>query len=205
LNEQKREFIAFLVEIQALQFGEFTLKSGDKSPFFVDLGCVRSGKALQFLGRALALGLRDRFPGASLLFGPAYKGIALATAAAIGCWAELKRDLPVCYNRKESKGHGEKGMFIGQAPTARDRVVIIDDVLSSGGTKLDAAKALEEAFGVRPEGVLVTVDRTRKDCEYDRSSLPVHALVDIHDLAEYLKMGKDPRAELVERFWEGKR
>ena len=143
MNERKKEFIAFLVESQALQFGEFTLKSGDKSPFFVDLGCVRTGKALQFLGRALAQGLKERFPAATLLFGPAYKGIALATAAAVGCWSELGKDLPVCYNRKESKGHGEKGLFIGQAPTPEDRVVIIDDVLSSGGTKLDAAKALE--------------------------------------------------------------
>jgi orotate phosphoribosyltransferase len=203
MDSKKSEFIAFLVESQAVQFGEFTLKSGEKSPFFVDLGCVRTGKGLEYLGRSLASGLHERFPEVTLLFGPAYKGIALATAAAIGCWTALGRNVPVLYNRKEQKGHGEKGLYIGQAPTAADRVIIVDDVLSSGGTKLEAAQAIQEAFGVRPEGVIVTVDRTRKNAAYDRVSLPVHALVTIGDLADYLKASNDPRAALVQRFSEG--
>ena len=204
MNDRKQELIAFLVETEALQFGEFTLKSGDKSPFFVDLGCVRSGKALERLGRFLAEGLRESFPGATLLFGPAYKGITLATAAAIGCWSAAGKDLPVCYNRKESKGHGEKGAFIGQRPAKGDRVVIIDDVLSSGGTKLESAHAIEQAFGVKPVGVLVTVDRTRKDAGYDHAALPAHALATLHDLADFLTERHDERAELVRKFWEGK-
>jgi len=203
LNERKRELIAFLVESEALQFGEFTLKSGDKSPFFVDLGCIRTGKALATLGRFLAEGLRESYPEATLLFGPAYKGIVLATAAAIGSHALTGKDLAVCYNRKEQKGHGEKGAFIGQRPGKADKVVIVDDVLSSGGTKLEAAQALEEAFGVRAQGVLVAVDRTRKDCEYDRTALKVHALVDLKDLVEFLEAKGDSRAALVQRFWEG--
>lgn len=203
MDSKRHEFIAFLVESQALQFGDFTLKSGEKSPFFVDLGCVRTGKGLEYLGRCLATGLRERFPEVTLLFGPAYKGIALATAAAIGCWTALGRNIPVLYNRKEQKGHGEKGLYIGQVPAPADRVVIVDDVLSSGGTKLEAAQALQDAFGVRPEGVIVTVDRTRKNARYDRVALPVHALVTIADLADYLKANNDPRAALVQRFSEG--
>ena len=204
MNPDKRELIAFLVECEAVQFGEFTLKSGDKSPFFVDLGRVCSGKALDFLGRRLARGVKQHFPGAKLLFGPAYKGIALASAAAQGCWAEDQRDMPVCYNRKEAKGHGEKGLYIGQLPTKEDQVVIIDDVLSSGGTKLESAHAIEQAFGVKPVGVLVTVDRTRKDAGYDHAALPAHALATLHDLADFLTERHDERAELVRKFWEGK-
>ncbi|MBI5543245.1 MAG: orotate phosphoribosyltransferase [Deltaproteobacteria bacterium] len=203
MNPEKRELIAFLVESEAVQFGEFTLKSGDKSPFFVDLGRVRTGRGLEFVGRQIARAVKERFPDATLLFGPAYKGIALATAAAVGFFREQGRDLAVCYDRKEGKAHGEKGLFIGQHPRPQDRVVIIDDVLSSGGTKLEAAKALEEAFGVRPVGVIVTVDRTRKGCAYDHAALPVQALADIHDLADYLTEKDDPRATLVRRFWEG--
>lgn len=203
MNPEKRELIATLVQCEALKFGDFTLKSGDKSPFFVDLGHVRSGRALDFLGRRIARGVHERFPDATLLFGPAYKGIALGTAAAIGFHAELGRDMPVCYNRKESKAHGEKGLFIGQAPTPKDKIVIIDDVLSSGGTKIEAAQAIEQAFEVRPIGVLVIVDRTRKGCGYDHAALPAHALATIHDLAEFLEERGDARASLVRRFWEG--
>lgn len=203
MNEAKRELIGFLVQCGAVQFGDFTLKSGEKSPFFVDLGQVRTGHALDFLGRRLARGVRAHFPEATLLFGPAYKGIALATAAAIGFHADFGRDLPVLYNRKEGKAHGERGVFIGQAPKAEDRIVIIDDVLSSGGTKLESAQTLEAAFGVRPVGVLVTVDRTRRGSSYDHAALPAHALATIHDLAAFLEERGDSRAALVRRFWEG--
>jgi len=204
MNPGKRELIAFLEECEALRFGEFTLKSGAPSPFFVDLGRVRTGRARDLLGRRLDRAVSERFPDCTLLFGPAYKGIALATATALGLWAEQGKDLPVCYDRKEGKAHGEKGSFIGQAPSPRDRVVIVDDVLSSGGTKLDAARALEEAFGVRPVGVVVTVNRMRRGAEYDHQALPAHALADIQDLAEFLTEKGDERAELVRRFWEGR-
>jgi orotate phosphoribosyltransferase len=206
MNAEKREIVAFLVECGAVKFGEFTLKSGDKSPFFVDLGHVRSGRALDFLGRRLARAVAAKFPDTTLLFGPAYKGIALATAAACGFWSELQRDVPVLYNRKEGKAHGEKGMFIGQHPTPQDRVVIIDDVLSSGGTKLESAQALHEAFGAKAAGTVVCVDRRRRDADYDESVLPLGALADIGDLADYLDAtGDATRAALVREFREGKR
>lgn len=201
MNKAQRELIGLLIETEALQFGSFTLKSGESSPFFVDLGRVRTGWHLDRLGRRLGQAVAERFPDVTLLFGPAYKGITLATVAAIGCLRACNKDLAVCYDRKEAKAHGEKGRFIGQHPTPRDRVVIVDDVISSGGTKLEAAKALEEAFGVQPVGVLVTVDRTRRGHHF--SALPVHALATLHDLADYLAERGDPCAEQMRRFWEG--
>jgi|WetSurMetagenome_2_1015567.scaffolds.fasta_scaffold392060_2 orotate phosphoribosyltransferase len=195
------ELIRFLIECKAVQFGDFTLKSGEKSPFFVDLGCVATGRQLTFLGEAFGRATAEHFPNATLLFGPPYKGIVLASVTAEGYYRTTGRDLGVCFNRKEAKGHGEKGVFFGQKPTAKDQIVIVDDVLSSGGTKLDAAKALGDAFGVRPLGVLVALDRTRKGHAF--TELPLVALVTIADLAQYLDDAKDDRAALVRRFYEG--
>ncbi|MBI5511859.1 MAG: orotate phosphoribosyltransferase [Deltaproteobacteria bacterium] len=196
-----RELIAFLIECKAVQFGDFTLKSGEKSPFFVDLGCIASGRQLTFLGQALGRGISARFPDTTVLFGPPYKGIVLATAAAQGFAAHSGRDLGVCFARKEAKGHGEKGLFFGHKPAASDRTLIIDDVVSSGGTKIDAARALFEAFGVQATGVLVVLDRTRKGHAF--TELPLYALVDILDLAGYLESQGDDRGRLLRRFYEG--
>ena len=164
---------------------------------------MRSGRALEALGRRLAAALLERYPEATLLFGPAYKGIALATAAAAGAWSAHGRDLGVLFDRKESKAHGEEGLFIGQHPRPGDRVVIIDDVLSSGGTKLQAARALQATFGVEAEGILVTLDRTRRGSRFD--ALPVHALAGLEDLAQFMAERGDERAALVRSFWEGGR
>ena len=196
-----RELIAFLIECKAVQFGDFTLKSGETSPFFVDLGCVATGRELTFLGDALGRAVAEHFPDTTLLFGPPYKGIVLATIAGQGFSLATGRDVGVGFNRKEAKGHGERGIFFGQKPTASDRVVIVDDVLSSGGTKLDAARALEESFGVKPTGVLVILDRTRRGHAF--KELPLVALVSILDLAQYLDDQKDERGAVVRRFYEG--
>ena len=203
MSNERREVIELLLEHEAISFGSFTLKSGESSPFFVDLGQLRTADALQAVGRMLARELVKRFSNATLLFGPAYKGIALATATALGCLAEHGRDMPIAYNRKESKAQGERGAFIGQTPRPNDRIVIIDDVLSSGGTKLEAAQAIESAFGVLPIGVLVVLDRTRRMSPYDGRRLPAFSLCNVVDLADHLMSRSDDRGELVRRFWQG--
>ena len=116
MKTEKREFIQFLVDSGCLKFGDFQLKSGDRSPFFVNLGQADSGAKLDALGRALADAVAAAFPEATLLFGPAYKGIALAVAAAASAWYRQGKDIRFFYDRKEAKAHGERGKFIGHLP-----------------------------------------------------------------------------------------
>lgn len=196
------ELIAFLESTGALRFGDFTLKSGDKSPFFVNLGDVAAGRELHELGEHLARGLREHWPQATHIFGPAYKGIVLATATAAAAWRLWEWDLAVSYDRKEAKAHGEGGKVVGKLPHPGDVCVVVDDVFSSGGTKVEAVNKLR-ARGVDPVGVLVAVDR-RRDSAPPVPELPTTAaLATISDLATYLDQRDPARAAQVREFKRG--
>ena len=202
MNDLRDPLISLLIRCGAVRFGDFTLKSGEPSPFFVDLGAVVRGDDLLTLGAALARGLRSRFPEATLLLGPPYKGIVLATVTAVAAARDFAWPLSVLYHRKEVKSHGELGLFVGPRPAPDDRVVVVDDVISSGGTKLDAARLLERTFGAGPRGILVVLDRTRKGCSFDRERLPVQALITMLDLAEHLEARGDARGQAIRRYHE---
>ena len=136
MQEYQKEFIVFLVEQGVLSFGDFTLKSGRHSPYFVNMGAVDDGPALRRLGSFYASLIKDRFPDTiNVLFGPAYKGIPLAAAAATALDADHHVSVKVSFDRKEAKGHGEKGKIFGHVPKDGDQVVIIDDVFTTGETK----------------------------------------------------------------------
>ena len=159
MHPYQRDFIDLALARDVLRFGEFTLKSGRQSPYFFNLGRIDSGAALARLGEAYAAAMvRAELP-VDMLFGPAYKGIALAAATAIALATRHGRDLPWAYNRKEAKDHGEGGMLVG-APLA-GRVLIVDDVMTAG-TAVRESLALIRAHGATPAGVLIALDRQER-------------------------------------------
>jgi orotate phosphoribosyltransferase len=159
MQPHQREFLDLALRKNALRFGEFTLKSGRVSPYFFNAGLINSGSGLAALGRAYAQAAMDSGIAFDMLFGPAYKGIALATATAMALAQDHGRDLPVAFNRKEAKDHGEGGALIG-APL-QGRVLIVDDVISAG-TAIRESLALIRAHAATPAGVLIALDRQER-------------------------------------------
>ncbi|KAJ1564153.1 hypothetical protein HK405_015684, partial [Cladochytrium tenue] len=133
MKDYQRDFIAFAEASGALRFGDFVLKSGRRSPYFFDAGRLSSGKAMTTVGRAYAGAIQTAQIEHDVLFGPAYKGIPLATAAAMALSTETGRDVPFAYSRKEAKDHGEGGRVVGAAALAGGaRALLVDDVMTAG-------------------------------------------------------------------------
>lgn len=190
LKDYQRRFLDAAIACQALRFGQFTLKSGRSSPYFFNAGRFDGGAALDTLGRCYAQALADAGLDFDMLFGPAYKGIPLATALATRL-AERGRDVPVAFNRKEAKAHGEGGLLIG-APLA-GRVLIVDDVITAG-TAIRESISLIRSAGAVPCGVLIALDRQERGQTGTRSAtqevaaefdLPVVAIASLTDLLTY--------------------
>jgi len=191
MRDYQKDLIEFAVERGVLRFGEFTLKSGRRSPYFFNTGLFDTGEALCRLGRGYARAALDAGVGFDMLFGPAYKGIPLVAATAMAL-AELGGgDLPWAFNRKEEKDHGEGGRLVG-APL-NGRVLVVDDVISAG-TSVAESVALIEAAGARLAGVLVALDRQERGAGArsatqevaERHGVPVTAILDLDALVEYL-------------------
>ena len=159
MKPYQREFLELALAKNALRFGEFTLKSGRISPYFFNAGLFDSGAALDTLGRAYARAAVDSGIAFDMLFGPAYKGIALAATTAVALAREHGRDVPVAFNRKEAKDHGEGGMLIGASLSGR--VLVIDDVISAG-TAIRESLALIRANGATAAGIVIALDRQER-------------------------------------------
>jgi orotate phosphoribosyltransferase len=192
----QRDFIKLCLDLGVLRFGEFTLKSGRRSPYFFNAGLFNTGRAIGALGRHYARAAATSGVAFDMLFGPAYKGIPLVTATAAAMAEHEGRDLPYAFNRKEAKDHGEGGMIVG-APL-RGRVLIVDDVITAGTAIRESVEVIR-AQGAMPAGVLIALDREERgqgeksavqEVE-DQFGLPVVAVLRLRDLLAHLESAGD--------------
>ncbi|WP_423840072.1 orotate phosphoribosyltransferase [Vibrio mytili] len=192
MKAYQREFIEFALEKEVLKFGEFTLKSGRKSPYFFNAGLFNTGRDLARLGRFYAAALADSGIEFDVLFGPAYKGIPIATTTAVALADHHDIDTPYCFNRKEAKDHGEGGNLVGSA--LEGRIMLVDDVITAG-TAIRESMEIVKANGADLAGVLVAIDRQEKGKgelsaiqEVERDfGCAVVSIVSLGDLVTYLE------------------
>ena len=201
MHDYQRQFLDFAFARGVLCFGEFTLKSGRLSPYFFNAGLFNSGRALAQLGRFYAAAIQHAGIEFDTLFGPAYKGIPLVAATAIGLADTQGLDMPWCFNRKEIKDHGEGGSIVG-APL-QGRVLIIDDVITAG-TAIREAMSLIQAQGAQAAGVVIALDRQEKGQgeisaiqEVERQyGIPVISIARLNELTTYLSEQSELRQHL---------
>jgi orotate phosphoribosyltransferase len=204
MHDFQRAFIEFALQHQVLTFGDFTLRSGRQSPYFFNTGLFNSGASLARLGDFYAQAIVASGMEYDMLFGPAYKGIPLASAVAISLALHHRRDVPYCFDRKEAKTHGEAGITFGAPLT--DKVLIVDDVISAGISVNKAVELIQEA-GATPVGVTIALDRQERG-EGSRSaieeieeqySLRVISIITLAHLIQYLE-ASPIMAETLERI-----
>ena len=197
LTEKKKEFIEFMMESDVLRFGDFVTKSGRNTPYFVNTGNFRTGKQIATLGKFYAALIKkncgDNF---DCMFGPVYKGIPLATAAAGALYNEYKIDKPYFFNRKEEKDHGEGGSLVGYKPQDGDKVIIIEDVITAGTAVRETMPILKNAANVEVKDMFISVNRCEVGQNPEKTTIMevmedfginVHAIITVQDIYEYLK------------------
>ena len=203
--DYQREFIEFAIEKKVLSFGEYKLKSGRISPYFFNSALFSDGESLLKLGIFYAQAINTSKLDFDMVFGPAYKGIPLASAVAIAYKLEYDRTLPYCFNRKEEKDHGEGGITLG-APLKNNRVLIIDDVISAG-TSVNQSVALIRNAMAHPVGVTVVLDRQERG-QGDMSAIQeveqkygiqVINIITLDDLVDFLQ-DQDGESDQLERI-----
>lgn len=195
MEAYKQEFIEFMVESQVLKFGEFTLKSGRKSPFFMNAGAYVTGTQLRRLGEYYAKAIHDNYGlDFDVLFGPAYKGIPLSVATTMAISELYGKGIRYCSNRKEVKDHGDTGILLGSKLKDGDRVVIIEDVTTSGKSIEETFPILKEQANVEIKGLMVSLNRMERG-KGDKSALeeiqekygfPANAIVTMEEVVEKL-------------------
>ncbi len=196
MEAYKQEFIEFMVDSEVLKFGDFTLKSGRKSPFFMNAGAYVMGAQLRRLGEYYARAIHDSYGlDFDVLFGPAYKGIPLAVATAMAISELYGREIRYCSNRKEIKDHGDTGILLGSRLQDGDRVVIIEDVTTSGKSIEETFPILKSQADVEIVGLMVSLNRMERGLESEKSALEeirekygfaAGAIVTMADVVEYL-------------------
>ena len=201
MEAYKREFIQFLQGAGVLKFGDFTAKSGRKIPYFINAGMIKTGEEIAKLGEFYAKAYFEKVGNkATVLYGPAYKGISIAVSAAVAL-SKNGLNVPFFFNRKEAKDHGEGGVFVGYVPQTGEEVVIVEDVITAGTAIRESMAILSNLEGVKVAATFVMVDRKEKgqgekgamqEIE-DEFGFPVYSVVDVYDIIEYLE--EDPANE----------
>ena len=220
MEKFKQDLIMFLVRTGALKFGEFTLKSGRQSPYFINAGSFKTGGQIEALGNfyadcIMSQNAKDDF---DILFGPAYKGIPLCVSAAGALYRKYNIDKQYCFNRKEIKQHGEGGMFVGASLADGDRLAIIEDVISAGTQARESVSLLRGHADVKIKHMFILVDRL--EAGYNGKTAPqeieeefgifVHPIVNVREIIDFLHNreldGKvalnDTQREKMERYLE---
>ena len=196
MEQYKEEFIEFMVEANVLKFGEFTLKSGRKSPFFMNAGAYVTGSQLKRLGEYYAKAIHDTYgDDFDVLFGPAYKGIPLSVATTIAFYELFGKEIRYCSNRKEIKDHGDTGILLGSKIKDKERVVIIEDVTTSGKSIEETFPIIQAQGDVEIVGLMVSLNRMEQGKSKDKSALdeirevygfPTAAIVTMDEVVERL-------------------
>lgn len=212
MEQYKREFIDFMLDSNVLKFGDFTLKSGRRSPFFMNAGAYQTGTQLMKLGQYYARAIHDTYGlDFDVLFGPAYKGIPLAVATCIAISDMYGAEIRYCANRKEVKDHGDKGILLGSKLHDDDRVVIIEDVTTSGASMAEVVPIIRAQANVEIVGLMVSLNREEVGLGGEMSALdeirekygfPTHAIVTMSEVVDYLghpqKDGTQTRKALLD-------
>ena len=195
MQNYKKQFAEFLISADALQFGEFTLKSGRVSPYFFNSSNFNTGPLIEQLGQYYAYAIEQYAPGCSLVFGPAYKGIPLCVTVSTALSKNLNRKIGYCFNRKENKTHGDQGSLVGQIPQPGDMAVMVDDVFTDGHTKIESLNLVRDLCKIEFSGVMVALDRMESNPRGDdaiaefqlETGVPVWSIINIRETCLYLK------------------
>ena len=209
MEQYKQEFIEFMIDCNVLKFGDFTTKSGRKTPFFVNTGFYRTGAQLRKLGQYYAKAIESKFGlDFDVLFGPAYKGIPLSVAATMEISEMYGKDIRYCSNRKEIKDHGDTGILLGSKLKDGDRVVMIEDVTSSGKSMEETVPIVRGQANVEIVGLIVSLNRNEKG-KSDKTALkeiselygfPTAAIVSMPEVIEVMKEENRLDDELLSRI-----
>ena len=206
----KQEFIRFMVANGVLKFGQFTLKSGRLAPYFINTGNYKTGKQLAKLGQYYAACIMENHLEAETLVGPAYKGIPLSVATAIALNNEYDKELNYCFDRKEVKDHGEGGLFVGKQLVDGEKVILIEDVMTSGKALREILPKLEAAAKVQVVGMIISVDRQEKALNSELSAvseakkefdIDVYSVVTMNDIIEAIEEGVVDGKEHLEAMY----
>ncbi len=208
MHKYKTEFIEFMISSGVLTFGDFVTKSGRRTPYFINTGNYRTGAQLSRLGKHYAECIMRSIGGEfDVLFGPAYKGVPIAVATAAALYSDFGLDREYCFNRKEVKDHGEKGILVGAKLRDGDRVVYVEDVITAGTSIRETLPLLKSAANVTVEHIIISVDRMERGSSgktaaeeiREEFGIELHSIVTVREIVEYLRSnGGDP--EHIERM-----